>query len=33
MGFSLFSPEGSKESVMFATEGGRGGCFKVGVLW
>src|SRR5580704_11707478 len=32
MGFSLFSPEGVKESVMFATEGGRDGCFKVGFL-
>ena len=23
MGFSLFSPEGAKESVVFPTEGGR----------
>jgi hypothetical protein len=31
MGFSLSSLEGAKESVVFPTEGGRDGCFKVGL--
>jgi hypothetical protein len=30
MGFSLFGLDGAKESVVFPTEGGRDGCFKVG---
>jgi hypothetical protein len=30
MGCSLFSLEWAKESVVFPTEGGRDGCFKVG---